>query len=100
MRLYFKSNDKINSLEDLKYFIEINKINSSDFSYGLLNSIVERTINDVSEIKKIVQQLQNISGFENLNQDFLNCYLNFQGLINILKCDNPMADKIACALFA
>ena len=98
--LYFKSNDKINSLEDLKYFIEINKINSSDFSYGLLNSIVERTINDVSEIKKIVQQLQNISGFENLNQDFLNCYLNFQGLINILKCDNPMADKIACALFA
>ena len=84
----------------MKYFIEINKINSSDFSYGLLNSIVERTINDVLEIKNIIQQLQNITGFENLNQDFLNCYLNFQGLINILKYDNPMAEKIASELFA
>jgi len=94
INIYFKTNDKEASLDDLKYFIEKSKIELKNFVCGLLYSLGERTPADISNIKVLISQINLIPGFELLVKEFDDFIKINPGLVNMLKCDNPKLMEI------
>jgi len=98
INMYFKSNDKDTSFDDLKYFIETSKINLNKFVCGLLYSLGERNLSDVIHIKNLIRQINLIRGFESVVVEFDNFIKMNQCLVEMLKCDNPKLVEIICEL--
>lgn len=94
INMYFKSNDKDNSFDDLKYFIEKSKIELNNFVCGLLYSLGERTPSDISHIKTLISQINMISGFEQIVREFDNFIKMNPGLVDMLRSDNPKLMEI------
>ena len=94
INVYFKSNDKDSSFDDLKYYIEKSKIKLNNFVCGLLYSLGERTLSDISHIKGLIYKLNLISGFEQIIKK-MDEYIKINpNLIEMLKCDNPKLTEI------
>jgi hypothetical protein len=98
INMYFKSNDKDASFDDLKYFIETSKTNLNKFVCGLLYSLGERTLSDVIHIKNLIRQINLIRGFERVIVELDNFIKMNQSLVEMLKCDNPKLAEIICEL--
>ena len=94
INIYFKSNDKEASFDDLKYFIEISKTELKKFVCGLLYSLGERTPSDIFYIKELISQINLISGFELIVKELEDFIKINPGLVEMLKCDNPKLMEI------
>lgn len=94
INIYFKSNDKEASFDDLKYFIEKSKTELNKFVCGLLYSLGERTPTDIFHIKELISQINLISGFELIVKELEDFIKINPGLIDMLKCDNPKLMEI------
>jgi len=94
INMYFKSNDKDNSFDDLKYFIEKSKTELNNFVCGLLYSLGERTPSDISHIKTLISQINMISGFEQIVREFDDFIKMNPCLVDMLRSDNPKLMEI------
>lgn len=93
---YFRCSkvDFYSAYDDLKYNIEKMDININNFICGLVYSLGERKLEEISQIKNLIDNIKLISGFEEISyklEQFIN--LNFD-LIEELKCDNPKLNEI------
>ena len=94
INMYFKSNDKNNSFDDLKYFIEKSKTELNNFICGLLYSLGERTPSDISHIKTLISQINMILGFEQIVREFNDFIKMNPALVDMLRSDNPKLMEI------
>lgn len=89
INMFFRYSDKEIGFDDLKYFIEISKSTLKNFTYGLLFSLCERVIEEINQIKYLIEQIQKITGFETILLELKELIKMNNNLIEMLKCDNP-----------